>query len=214
MKQLQPSAVSSPSQPQEESADRAATRASATGRLRRHWRLILVVSMALVVAGWSILWLVAAQTTAGNLGDWVAQEQVLGRNWTCADRRLGGFPFRIEVTCDRPSFQGAVGGADVTGRLGALFAAAEVYAPTSVAVAVEGPLDIAVERSAAPACRMDIAGDRSRLRRRRPRSREPRCGWPAASCRGPAIRRSLDRCAPGRDGFRRRSGAARRRGGL
>jgi hypothetical protein len=142
VKQLQPFAVSSPSQPGEESADRVATRASATGRLRRHWRLILVVSMALVVVGWSILWLVAAQTTAGNLRDWVAQERVLGRKWTCADRRLGGFPFRIEVTCDRPSFHGAVGDAVVAGTLGALFAAAEVYAPTSVAVAVEGPLDM------------------------------------------------------------------------
>ena len=142
MKQPPPFATPSPSLEAEESAGQAAPRAPAASRLRRHWRLILVVSMAFIGAGWSFLWLVAAQATAGNLRDWVAREQLLGRSWTCADRRLGGFPFRIKVTCDRPSFHGEVSGAEVSGRLGALFAAAEVYAPTSIAVAVEGPLDI------------------------------------------------------------------------
>lgn len=142
MKQLLPSAASSPSQEDVESADQTPLSAPATSRLRRHWRLILVVSMAFVIVGWSILWLAVAQTTAGNFRDWLAQEQMLGHSWTCADRRLGGFPFRIEVSCDGPSFHGVIGAADVSGTLGALFAVANVYAPTSIAVAVHGPLAI------------------------------------------------------------------------
>lgn len=98
--------------------------------------------MALFAAGWSVLWLFAAQTTQGSLLDWVARERGRGRNWSCIDHRLEGFPFRIEVTCDEPSFRGTFGGATIAGRLGALSAVAEVYAPTSVVVSVKGPLRI------------------------------------------------------------------------
>lgn len=139
MKRPPPSAASSPSVPDRESRDQGP---STIRRLARNWRLVLVVSTAVVVVGWCILWVFAAWTTVADLEDWAAQEHLVGRNWSCADRRFGGFPFHIELTCDKPSFQGGVGDTVVVGTLGGLAAAAPVYAPRTIALAVDGPLDV------------------------------------------------------------------------
>jgi hypothetical protein len=33
------------------------------------------------------------------MDDWVRHEHEAGRDWTCADRKIGGYPFRIELEC-------------------------------------------------------------------------------------------------------------------
>jgi hypothetical protein len=91
---------------------------------------------------WTGLWFLAAQTMASNLGVWLAQEQKAGRNWTCADHNLGGFPLRIEASCRRPSLEAMADGAAVSGTMGELHATAHVFSPQTIAVAVQGPLDI------------------------------------------------------------------------
>ena len=34
------------------------------------------------------------------------QEETQGRHWTCPDRSVAGFPFAIDMRCDRPKFTG------------------------------------------------------------------------------------------------------------
>ena len=61
-----------------------------------------------------------------------------GRQWTCQDRRIGGYPFRIEVTCAALTVRR--GG--VTASLGATRSVAQVYQPRHVITEIDGPLNL------------------------------------------------------------------------
>jgi hypothetical protein len=52
-------------------------------------------------AGWSWLWHYAAGKAEATIDGWKAREARAGRIYTCGSQSLGGFPFRIEVRCDR-----------------------------------------------------------------------------------------------------------------
>jgi hypothetical protein len=81
------------------------------------WKLYLpFVASAVVAVGWSAFWKVAAGMTETGLDDWFVQERAQGREWSCPNRSVGGYPFRLEVRCAAPSF---------TGRIGAMVGAAD-----------------------------------------------------------------------------------------
>ena len=42
---------------------------------------------------------------ADGLDAWLADEAAAGRQWTCADRSVGGYPFRLEVSCRTLTFR-------------------------------------------------------------------------------------------------------------
>ena len=110
---------------------------------RRRFGPILMVplfSALVLILGWSVLWVVARQQALGAMDQWLAAEAVHGRQWTCPDRTAGGFPFRIVVTCREPSFAGKVDGAMAEGHLSSFEAESWLYEPSSVDVAVQGPL--------------------------------------------------------------------------
>jgi hypothetical protein len=69
----------------------------------------------------------------------------MGGSGTCPDRSVGGFPFRIEVSCPLSVQQG-----EATASFGRLLTVAQVYRPSHVIAEVGGPLrasdgDVAVE---------------------------------------------------------------------
>jgi len=69
-------------------------------RRRRHW--LIAAPLAIVVAlgvAWTALWFYAAGEAEKRLNDWQEQQAQGGRVFTCASRSVGGYPFRIEVTC-------------------------------------------------------------------------------------------------------------------
>src|SRR5215207_9656516 len=69
-------------------------------RRRRSW--LIALPLAIVVAlgvAWTALWFYAAGEAETRLNDWQAQQAKGGRAFTCASRSVGGYPFRIEVTC-------------------------------------------------------------------------------------------------------------------
>ena len=97
------------------------------------------LALALVCLGWSAYWMIAASATEGALTDWFAQEEHLGRLWSCPQRSVGGFPFRIEVRCTKPSFSGRLGAMTGMGSVGDFLAAANLYNPSLVVVEVASP---------------------------------------------------------------------------
>ena len=115
-------------------------------RLRRPRRrvspfLVLPFFSALVlVLGWSVLWVLARQQSLGAMDQWLAAEAAHGRQWTCPYRKVGGFPFRITLACREPSFAGTVDGAKAEGHVSGFKAVSWLYEPSSVDVAVQGPL--------------------------------------------------------------------------
>lgn len=94
------------------------------------------VLLGLIAAGWSIAWFIIRQRTADGLDTWLSSEAAAGRQWTCADRAVGGYPFRIEVSCSTLSLKRG----KATASLGRLLAVAQVYRPRHVIAEVSGPL--------------------------------------------------------------------------
>jgi hypothetical protein len=112
---------------------------------RRIWPVAAAIAALVVLAaGWSVLWYYAAARADSTLSAWVEREAAAGRIYSCGSQGIGGFPFRIEVTCatagaainsNQPPF--AVSAKDIT------FAAA-LYHPTLLAGQVTGPVTVAL----------------------------------------------------------------------
>ncbi len=102
---------------------------------------MLLLSLLVLVAGWSALWGYARYQARAGLKQWIADEQREGRIWTCPGRRIGGYPLSIVLTCDQPTFA-EVDDASFKGQLAGLRAEAHLYFPTSVVIDLAGPLTI------------------------------------------------------------------------
>lgn len=86
--------------------------------------------LAIVVALWTGFWFFSANA-AGKIADhFIEREAERGRNWVCPDRHVGGYPFRIEISCAKPQLilRGPDGLAS-QGSLGALSLHARILSP-------------------------------------------------------------------------------------
>ncbi|QFU17835.1 DUF2125 domain-containing protein [Microvirga thermotolerans] len=109
--------------------------APAENRSSRFWLYTPFVLLVLVAVGWSAAWLAIRSRASDSIDAWFGLEAKAGRQWTCSDRTVGGFPFRIEVTCGALSLtHGAV-----TASFGRVEAVAQVYQPRFVITEIEGP---------------------------------------------------------------------------
>jgi hypothetical protein len=112
------------------------------------WKLFWPYA-ALAVLGltWSAFWYMASTATQRALDGWFAQERSLGRDWTCGERSLGGYPFRIELRCASAKFEGRLGGAQGKASVGDLLAASHLYRPSLVVAQITGPLAFRADQS-------------------------------------------------------------------
>ncbi len=115
------------------------------GGRRRPGALLVVplLSATILVLGWTVLWGVARQQAGAGLDRWIAAEAAHGRTWTCPDRTIDGYPFRIAVSCRDVGFDGIVDGANGRGHLAGLTAQAWLYEPSAVYVVLDGPMTLA-----------------------------------------------------------------------
>lgn len=113
--------------------------AEALSSARRPSRLGLYLPvglLALLVIGWSAAWFAIRERVRSGLDEWISKEASAGRRWTCADRTIGGYPFRIEIRCsdftiDRP---------DVSASIGRLLVVSQVYRPRHIIAEASGPM--------------------------------------------------------------------------
>jgi hypothetical protein len=115
-------------------------------RSRRRPRAVLMVPAAsalILVLGWSVLWGVARQQAISAMDGWMAAEAAHGRQWSCPGRDVSGFPFRIALSCRDVAFNGVVDGAPTEGHLAGLSAEVWIHEPSSVDIALAGPLALA-----------------------------------------------------------------------
>jgi hypothetical protein len=107
-------------------------------RHSRFWLYTPLVLLLLVAVAWSVAWFFIRNRAAEMLDGWLAAEAQKGRQWTCTDRTIAGYPFRIEIVCDTLALkQGAVNAS-----FGRTEAVAQVYQPRLVIAEVEGPLRV------------------------------------------------------------------------
>jgi hypothetical protein len=99
-------------------------------------------AIIVLAIGWSIFWYVAATITGREIGEWIKREAEDGRNWTCPERSVGGYPFRVEIGCKNPSFSGPAAGIPIAGKLTGIRLVAQLYAPKLVVGEAEGPFDL------------------------------------------------------------------------
>lgn len=95
-------------------------------RLGLLWRILPLV---IIIAGWSIFWNYAANRAGEVVDGFVAREAARGRLWTCPERQVSGYPFRLEIRCDAPRFSSAGAGAPREASLGGLVLHGRVLEP-------------------------------------------------------------------------------------
>ncbi|HEX2725706.1 MAG TPA: DUF2125 domain-containing protein [Beijerinckiaceae bacterium] len=105
-------------------------------RRSRFWLFAPTLILVVVAAAWTTAWFVIRDQTTRALDSWLAQEMALGRQWSCPNRTVGGYPFRIEVECDALSLQRP----DFRISLGPVSSVAQVYRPRHIITSVSGPL--------------------------------------------------------------------------
>ena len=111
-------------------------------------RLGLYLPPALLLAGalaWCGFWFYAARLTESGLADMKADEAAHGRLWDCADQKIAGFPFRIELHCASVVLDATPDGRQARIRTGALHAVTQIYAPTLRLADIDGPMVIEAE---------------------------------------------------------------------
>jgi hypothetical protein len=107
-----------------------------TARYNRFWLYAPFVLLLMIVIAWSAAWFMIRNRAGEALDSWLAAEARAGRQWTCQDRTIGGYPFRIEMICNSLTLkQGAV-----TASLGRVESVAQVYQPRFIIAEIEGPL--------------------------------------------------------------------------
>lgn len=106
---------------------------------RRRWLIALpAAALLLAAAGWSVAWFYAAGRASSEIDAWIAREAQEGRNWSCANRELGGFPFRFELICADPAVSFA-GAGQWSARMGRAHAVAQVWNPSHIIAEFQGP---------------------------------------------------------------------------
>jgi hypothetical protein len=109
-------------------------------RRASRWRLYIPFALlALLAITWSATWFIVRGRTLAGMDEWLAAEAAAGRQWTCLDRRSGGYPFRVEVACsgltlERPDFAAT---------LGPVLAVAQIYRLGHIIIEARGPLQVA-----------------------------------------------------------------------
>ncbi len=108
-------------------------------RGRRFVALPFLLLLALAAA-WSGGWWWAAGKAGETIDAWLKREADRGRVYACADRKIGGYPFRIEVECAEPSARIAVEGGDARASAPRFQAVAQVWDPKKVIGELTGPV--------------------------------------------------------------------------
>ncbi len=108
----------------------------------RPWLLALVGALVLIAIAWTVFWQLAVRQTTLSLDAWITREKAFNRNWSCPDRQVTGFPFKIAIACGKPHFDGMIFGQHYAGSLNGFVATARLSNPSEVTVKVASPFAV------------------------------------------------------------------------
>lgn len=113
---------------------------AATRRRSRFWLYAPFVLVAGLAAAWVGFWFVVRGRVAEAVDAALMREAGLGRSWTCTDRSISGFPFRVELRCATLSLTSTRWSEAVRVQTGPALAIGQIYTPGLVIAQVTGPL--------------------------------------------------------------------------
>ena len=116
---------------------------SRSARLRKRRYIGTLILFLALVGGWSYLWYYATEKAEVAIDGWRAREAKAGRIYTCGSQSIGGYPFRIEVTCDKAAAVFRSNQPPVEIKTSGILVAAQLYQPTLLISDFYGPLTIA-----------------------------------------------------------------------
>ena len=158
------------------------SRPSRSARRRNRRYIGMLVLLVALIGGWSWFWHYAAGRAETAIAGWRAREAKAGRVYTCGSQTIGGYPFRIEVTCGKAAALFRSNQPPVEVKTGEMLIAAQIYDPTLLITEFHGPLSVAdTGKAAVPRGELDA----------RPVERARHAGGAAARLAG--VRRSEGR---------------------
>jgi hypothetical protein len=87
---------------------------------------------------------VARSVVTSGIDRWLEQERARGVVIACANRTVGGYPFRLEIRCDTVTYQRpATRGQTLTATLGPVVIIGQPHTPSHVIIQSDGPLQLA-----------------------------------------------------------------------
>lgn len=105
------------------------------------YTILLFIVLALV-AGWTGFWKFASDKAQEAIEGWRGREAKAGRIYNCGSQTVGGYPFRIEVNCERASALFRSNQPPVELKASSLVVLAQVYQPGLLISEYHGPLTI------------------------------------------------------------------------
>ena len=111
---------------------------------KKRSRLGLYLMPGLIVVlfiGVSVWWTIATRIVDDRFSRWITNEAIAGRQWSCANRSMAGYPFRIELRCDGLALV-ATQGHTKSLSIGGFLAIAQIYQTSLVIVETNGPLAV------------------------------------------------------------------------
>lgn len=80
---------------------------------RRLWLYLPFALLLLVALSWSAVWFYGRYRINLEIDNFFARQGSLGRIWSCPERSIAGFPFRIEGRCANPTYRQELAPGDV-----------------------------------------------------------------------------------------------------
>lgn len=131
--------------------------------------IALTAAVALVVGGWTGGWFYLRGEAATAMDRTLADLARRGVTATCPERSIAGWPFRLEITCEKPTVTFADGSSATAARFAAIAVVDDIHlvrfaaaAPVEAVAADGSRLDASFERLVA-SLRHDLAGHVERL---------------------------------------------------
>ncbi len=124
-------------------AARTARQLASRRRGRRYRYIGTLLLFVVLAAGWSWFWFYAAGKAEITVDAWRAREAKAGRVYSCGSQTVGGYPFRIEVDCDKAAAVFRTDQHPLQLKTTRILAAAQIYDPTLLISEFTGPLTIA-----------------------------------------------------------------------
>jgi hypothetical protein len=120
--------------------DRSRMTAPASSRSSRAWLYAPFLLLLVLALGWTAFWFVVRGRVIDAVDAALAREAGLGRSWSCTDRSVTGFPFRVELRCSTLALASARWGEAVRVQTGPAVAVGQIYTPNLVIAQITGPL--------------------------------------------------------------------------
>lgn len=105
-----------------------------------------LILVGLIAGGWTAVWTWGRDRAEQVVERWLASEAANGRVITCGERRNGGYPFRMEITCLKPVVEMRDEARPYqTYRFERLHVTSQIWAPGHVIAEATGPMTVTNE---------------------------------------------------------------------